>query len=340
MLKKSENNFAFLKMGILGFPKSGKTFTASQVAVGLAKHIQSKKPIAYLDTEAGHTFVRPIFEADGLSIIVDNSRAFNDLVKNIDQAEKECDICVIDSVTHFWQDVVRSYQIKRNIERLTLKDWMPIKQEWREFSDRFLNSKLHIIMCGRAGYEFDFKEDDEGFKELVKTGTKMKVESDLGYEPSLLVEMERIREEKFMKHRAWIIGDRAWQLDGKFFDNPTFETFLPHIERLNLGGKHDGVDLTRNSTALFDTPQSKSYEYKRREIALEEIKQELILQYPGRSDADKQKVIRLLKGLFGTAATSALEQLQADKLEAGLKTIRETAKSAEEHKDTEVKEDD
>jgi len=51
-------------------------------------------------------------------------------------------------------------------------------------------------------------------------------------------------------------------------------------------------------------------------------------------------VIRLLKGLFGTAATSALEQLQADKLEAGLKTIREAATAKIENEGMEVKEDD
>jgi len=38
-----------------------------------------------------------------------------------------------------------------------------------------------------------------------------------------------------------VLKDRSTLLDGKTFRNPTFETFLPHIQLLNLGGKQLGV---------------------------------------------------------------------------------------------------
>jgi hypothetical protein len=44
-----------------------------------------------------------------------------------------------------------------------------------------------VIICGRAGYEYDYFEDDEGKKQLEKTGIKMKAETEMGFEPSLLV---------------------------------------------------------------------------------------------------------------------------------------------------------
>ena len=66
---------------------------------------------------------------------------------------------------------------------------MPLKAMWREFTDRYVNSKLHVIMRGRAGYIWDDVEDEEGVKELKKVGTKMKAEVETGYEPSLLIEM-------------------------------------------------------------------------------------------------------------------------------------------------------
>lgn len=61
---------------------------------------------------------------------------------------------------------------------------------WAQFTETFLNSKAHIILCGRAGNTSEYQEkEDGGKKELISTGTKMKAESEMGYEPSLLVEM-------------------------------------------------------------------------------------------------------------------------------------------------------
>src|SRR4051812_32554365 len=40
--------------------------------------------------------------------------------------------------------------------RLHFEDWGYLKSEWRKFTDRFVNSQLHIIVCGRAGFEYDY----------------------------------------------------------------------------------------------------------------------------------------------------------------------------------------
>jgi hypothetical protein len=40
LFKKTENTVAFLKMGLYGEAGTGKTFTAAQVAKGLALHIE------------------------------------------------------------------------------------------------------------------------------------------------------------------------------------------------------------------------------------------------------------------------------------------------------------
>src|SRR6185503_10075486 len=61
-------------------------------------------------------------------------------------------------------------------------------------TDFYLNSKLHIIICGRAGFDYDYEENEETQrKELIKTGIKMKTEGEFGFEPSLLVEMEAVQ---------------------------------------------------------------------------------------------------------------------------------------------------
>jgi hypothetical protein len=79
----------------------------------------------------------------------------------------------------------------------------------------------------------------------------MKAEGEMGYEPSLLVLMEREMDMETNKvsRTASIIKDRSTAIDGKKFHNPTFESFMPHIKYLNLGAKQLGVDVTRTSEA-------------------------------------------------------------------------------------------
>ena len=78
----------------------------------------------------------------------------------------------------------------------------------------------------------------------------MKAEADFGYEPTLLIEMEQVRVDKDKTgssfiNRAWVIKDKFMSsgLQGKNFDMPKFEDFLPHISRLNLGGNHSPIDM-------------------------------------------------------------------------------------------------
>jgi hypothetical protein len=65
----------------------------------------------------------------------------------------------------------------------------------------------------------------------------MKAEGEMGYEPSLLVLMEREMDMETNKvfRIASIIKDRSTAIDGRKIQNPTFESFMPHIKYLNLG---------------------------------------------------------------------------------------------------------
>ena len=325
LFKKAENQSAYLKSGIMGFAGSGKSFTAMKIAIGLHEFTRNKKPVYYLDSETGSDFLIPRFDDRKIELCVRKSRAFVDLVASVDEAEKNGSILIIDSVSHHWTDLSTSYCKKKNKTQLTLRDWVPLKQEWRVFTDKYVNSKCHIIMCGRAGWEFDYKEDEDGIKELTKTGTKMKVESDMGYEPSLLIEMERVRKQNgkvggdFI-HRAWILKDRFDRINGQFFDDPGFEAFTPHVELLNLGGEHKGVEV-KDSQELFDSSKSASEYHKKREICLEEIQSEMVLKF-GRTDESKKGKINALRDIFKTSSWSAIEDMKLDVLAEGLEKIK------------------
>lgn len=342
LFSEAKPEMAYLKGSIHGFSASGKSFTATMIAIALHKYLKSKKPIFFLDTETGSDFMRKYFERAGIRLERAKSRAFIDLLGAVKEAESGGEILVIDSITHFWTELVAAYKKKKNKNRLTIKDWGEIKPEWYQFTDRYLSSRLHILMLGRAGWEFDMEEDDEGAKELTKTGTKMKVETDIAYEPSLSLEMQNIRKEKGKiggnyKHRCWVIKDRFNLINGEFRDfdsvedkdidlsetNPIFKFILPHVESLNLGGEHKALDLTRNSTEMFNSDHSAYEKQKRREIILEEIEAQISLKFPGRDVASQNAKIHLLEDIFKTTSWTAVKNLPYEALAGGMVKLRD-----------------
>jgi len=327
LFQKAKTEAAFLKMGLYGGNGSGKTFTASKIAIGLHQFIETKKPVFFLDSETGSDYVIPLFEAKKIKLHVAKTRAFSDLLAGTDEAEKNGSILIADSISHYWDELVETYKKSKNINRLFIQHWMEIKPIWREFSEKFVLSNLHIIICGRSGDIWEDVEDSEGVKELKKVGTKMRVEREMGYEPSLLVEMEKARLSSRpgsgWTHRAWVVKDRFDIIDGKSFDDPDFESFLPHIEKLNIGGKHRAFDSGRTSKDYVKSDNNNFAKIKQREKLLEKIKNEILLIYPSQTTEDKTEKIRLMKSIFGTSAWSEVQDLSLCMLESGLNQLEQ-----------------
>ena len=332
---------SFAKIGIYGDAGSGKTYTSSLIAIGLHKMIGSKKPITFVDTECGSEYVLPLFKAAGIELMTVKTRAFSDLMDATQEAQEISDICIDDSLTHFWNELQEAFKRKNNITRLEFQHWNILKPEWNRFTTAYLNAPMHMIVCGRAKDDYEYIQDSSGKKELQKTGTRMATEKNLSYEPSLLIEMEKVIDAKtgFWIPRAWVLKDRFSKIDGKCFDNPTFETFLPHINMLNLGGVQVGVDTTRNSEALFSSDDGQALAEVRRKQAIwtEEIESTLTAAYPGRSSEETKKKLDLLKMAFGGYAWAMIKDMKPDVLQTGLMKIRESI-TADMAKLAEVKE--
>jgi hypothetical protein len=302
LFQPATNSQAYLKAGLMGFAGDGKTYTATEIAIGLVELMRKRgvaagdRPAMFLDTETGSDWVRPQFAKANIPLEVAKTRAFVDLITAINEAEKGGSVLVIDSISHFWTVLCDEYATRKKRTRgLEFSDWAWLKKEWRRFTDLFVNSQLHIIMCGRAGFEYDFFQGEDGKKNLEKTGIKMKAEGETGYEPSILISMEKHMEDlesKLFYRTATIMKDRSSRIDGKQFRNPTFKDFMPHIEFLNLGGQHVGVDSTRDNAELFAEDGEPRWQKEKRmkEIALDEIVELLNKHYPGSSnDVKKQK---------------------------------------------------
>lgn len=333
LLKPATNQTVFLKAGIHGFQGSGKTFTAKELAIGLSKTIGDKKPVAMLDTETGSDFLIKDFEKAGIPFMRHKSRAFVDLIEIMGEAERDCSVLIIDSITHVWQELMQAYKRRLNRQKgLLFQDWSAIKEEWQQFTTLYINSQLHIIMCGRAGYEYDMQEDESGKRELIKTGNKMKAETETGYEPNLGLFMERLKKSEItgnpneggIINRCHVEKDRSNRMNGKIIDKPKFKDFKPVIEFLNVGGVHVGIDDSRSSEDMFDDPARSAARYKQEiEATLDEIKTVFTKQgLDGSSREAKAQRVDVLEKIFGNGSWKRVEAMPLEHLHDGLTRLK------------------
>ena len=144
LFREAENLQAFAKVGFYGPQGSGKTTTAMAIAVGLSG-LSDGAPIAFVDTETGSDFFVDRMKEAGIKFYQLKTRAFRQLQPAIQEAEKAGAILIIDSVSHFWDELLGSYKKKLNRKKLQFQDWGVIKPEWKErYAEPFINSKCHI----------------------------------------------------------------------------------------------------------------------------------------------------------------------------------------------------
>jgi hypothetical protein len=337
MFKKLENNRPFLKMAFEGFAGDGKTFTATQVAIGIHKLIASKKPIALFDTEKAFKALKPKFDEAGIEAVVNDE---NRSLAALGQAIKWCedgnaDILIIDSITHVWEEYLRAYMEEKKRNRLEFQDWGVIKPKWKqEFSTPFVMAKCHIIFTGRAGYEYTTdiiqEEGKRDRKEIHKSGIKMKAENETAFEPDLLVLMEKKQDIITSKKKIWrealIIKDRTTQIDGKTFKNPKFDDFYPCIKVLL-----DGVLREAHGVDIPDTFQEFESRYtdiaKERTRIIAEIEGCFELMGLGTGAQDKQVKSWTLNQVFGCNSLEMTEKKSIEILRKGLMIIQGFAQS-------------
>lgn len=327
MLKKATNKMAYGKVGIYGDAGSGKSRTAAEIAIGICKTYKLDKPVGIFDTEPAWSFLLPLFEKAGLPepFVFDESRAFTDLMAWTREASEACSVLIVDSITHVWRDLqesclarvneTRAEYNKRPLGSLEFQHWGPIKRQWSEFTDEYLSSKVHFIVCGRAGniYEYQDKDNGSGKKELITVGTKMATEKEMGYEPSLLIEMVKDLEGGKIINTAIVQKDRADVLNGKMIPLPTFKKLEAHFSKLNIGGQHFQSLRGRDSREIFTDAGEDNFaaDVRRRDIALDEIREEMLRHHGHGMDAGtKAAKAETLEKISGTRSWECLSAMK------------------------------
>jgi hypothetical protein len=101
LFKPAESSSAYLKAGLTGFAGSGKTKTASIIAIGLVRLARqlglpiAERPVYFLDTEPGAHWVRPDFEKAGERARLGDVEIYADLVAAVPEAEKSASVLII-----------------------------------------------------------------------------------------------------------------------------------------------------------------------------------------------------------------------------------------------------
>jgi hypothetical protein len=171
------NTKPFAKIGIEGFAGTGKSYTGTQIAIGLHHKLDSKKPVVYFDTERAAKFANKRFTSAGIKLMVKDSQVLPDLIETMNRCRDGfADILMIDSITQVWENYIRDYLNKYKKTSMDIRDWGIVKGLWREeFTKKLVFDPYSIIMCGRAGYEYESEVNERtGKREYFKSGIKMK----------------------------------------------------------------------------------------------------------------------------------------------------------------------
>ena len=336
------------------------TPTIALTAAAIRRFFKLDVPISLFDTENGAVYLAPLIkQLTGSKPLVKKATSFGDLIRWTEQIEKIGAIGIVDSITHPWVEFMDTWLREKNaalerakklpVKRLEMFDIMAIKAQWNHrWADFYKKSPLHLIVSGRAGWDWEFELNEEtNKKELRKTGVKMKTEGDFGFEPSLLVEMERNQDitgdHTKIVRVANILGDRFGVIDAKQFTfisldkkgtpaqilaalekelQAVHNAFKPHLAMLSPG-VHSDVS-TAPTELLFDEKGDAEWQREKRErtILAEEIQAEIVSAMPGQSAVEKKEKTDIVLQCFGTRSWTAVENMNSRELRRGLGELR------------------
>lgn len=157
VVRKAERQGARLLIQLSGVSGSGKTYTALQMAFGLAEKDASKVVLIDTENRRGSLYADTLPGKAEFGII-DFYAPFSP-ARYIEAIEAACkagaEVIVIDSVTHEWESEGGCEWIANQTR---FPDWKRAKAEHKRFMTYMLQSPAHIIACTRARDKVDFSD--------------------------------------------------------------------------------------------------------------------------------------------------------------------------------------
>jgi len=273
------------------------------------------------------------------------TREFGTLVDVFESLHESGDVILVDSLTHFSNNVKESFLASRNRKTIDLRDWSQINDTFALFTRPLVNSKLHVVVCGRLAFDYEAVPLENGKIEFQKSDTKLKALDQVGHEPALLVHLaqldnaglkEQLRTAAGEKERntikaamsktssiefvATVDKDRTYQLQGRQFvfkttgdpvadALPVEEAFRPFVDWHLKNTSHGGV-IQNGSTEALLAPSGREFQWqedkRRRDIAMEELEAQILRFIPGAAGKDKVARGDVLDAVFHTRSLTKI----------------------------------
>ena len=186
-IQEAKRQGARLLIQLSGVSGSGKTYTALQLAYGLAGNDGSK--IIGIDTENRRMSLNAEILPNGARFRTLDFYAPFSPARYIEAIEAACkagaEVIVIDSVTHEWESEGGCEDIAR-AGNPRMPDWKKAKAEHKRFMTYMLQAPAHIIACTRAREKTDFTDT----RNPVSLGLQPIQEKNFSYEATVSLMME------------------------------------------------------------------------------------------------------------------------------------------------------
>ena len=181
-IRKAQRQGARLLIQLSGVSGSGKTYTALQLAYGLAGNNADK--VVMIDTEnrRGSLYAESLPQPFN---IIDFYAPFSP-ARYIQAIEAACaagaEVIVIDSTSHEWESEGGCEWIANQTR---FPDWKRAKAEHKRFMTYMLQCPAHVIACTRAREKVDFSDP----KNPIKLGIQPIQEKNFSYEATVSLMM-------------------------------------------------------------------------------------------------------------------------------------------------------
>lgn len=174
-IEDAEREGARLVLGIGGVSGSGKTYSALQVAWGLANYDSSKVGLICTENRRGRLYADILVDAQGKVHkfkVGDLTPPFSpqryvEAIQAFVAAGVE--VLVIDSVSHEWEGQGGCEDIA-HAGNSRSPEWNKAKREHKSFMNAMLQSPVHVIACMRAREKVKLEKDGQGKTQYVPQG--------------------------------------------------------------------------------------------------------------------------------------------------------------------------
>ena len=335
-----------VKIGFMGEQGTGKTTSASLLAVALAKQFHGCAPIHVTDPELGWQFLEPvIFRREGIKLIQKTVPTFAAMCRDLRDAEREGACLWAVELGKIWTEILRTLQKAKPASWGSELSYM-----WMDFVAQFLNAKPHCLVLGRIQDIIEEVMDEEGRLKGMKVGEGMKAggqRNNFGYEPHMVIRMyreqrPRVRKGKTLEgegrviHRAEVTKDRTWACNGKVFrwaDRDQYQPgdfkyvwkdLQPHFEAVQKTMAFVSLDTVASSNELIgDDGRSEYFEKRdRKDVLIAELHAAMELLFGGQSREDKRMRLLVFEHVFGFRSKEAAEKASLDVIERGVRIIQ------------------